>query len=93
MSTHSVQYSIEELLALRESPLVTKPEGLPQMEQWMQPAIDRRNLQNAQLQYLLFLCSSDLTLVLGPMEKQIRSIGQLKLDDHVQINFELLKAN
>src|SRR2546423_3041728 len=50
MSNHSGHYSIEELLALRESPLVSKPEALPQMEQWMQPAMDRRALQNAQPQ-------------------------------------------
>jgi len=54
MSNHSGHYSIEELLALRESPLVSKPEALPQMEQWMQPAMDRRALQNAQPQYFSF---------------------------------------
>ena len=54
MSNHSGHYSIEELLALRESPLVSKPETLPQMEQWMQPAMDRRALQNAQPQYFSF---------------------------------------
>jgi len=38
-------YTIEELLALRESPLVTKPESLPQMDQWMQSAAERKNSQ------------------------------------------------
>lgn len=52
MSSHSGQYSIEELLALRESPLVKAPENLPQMEQWMQSPIDRRNLQASQSQYI-----------------------------------------
>ena len=42
MSSLPGHYSIEELLALRESPLITKPDSLPQMEQWMQPPIDRR---------------------------------------------------
>ena len=51
MSFESGHYSIEELLALRESPLVTKPDLPPQMEQWItQPAIERRNLQNSQSQ-------------------------------------------
>jgi hypothetical protein len=51
MSFESGHYSIEELLALRDSPLVTKPDLPPQMEQWItQPAIERRNLQNSQPQ-------------------------------------------
>ena len=51
MSFESRHYSIEELLALRDSPLVTKPDLPPQMEQWItQPAIERRNLQNSQSQ-------------------------------------------
>jgi len=86
-----MQYSIEELLALRESPLVTKPEGLPQMEQWMQPAIDRRNLQNAQSLYLLLLCISGLTFVLVAMQKRIPNIGRLKLGVHVPITSHPLK--
>jgi hypothetical protein len=53
MSSNSFQYSIEELLALRDSPLVTKPDLPAQMEQWItQPAIERRNLQNSQSQYI-----------------------------------------
>jgi hypothetical protein len=50
MSSLPRQYSIEELIALRDSPLITKPENLPQMEQWMQP-IERRSLANSQAQY------------------------------------------
>ena len=51
MSFESGHYAIEELLALRQSPLVTKPDLPPQMEQWIsQPAIERRNLQNSQSQ-------------------------------------------
>ena len=51
MASESRHYSIEELLALRESPLVTKPDLPPQMEQWItQPAIERKNLQNSQSQ-------------------------------------------
>ena len=51
MSTFDGHYTIEDLLALRESPLVIKPDGLPQMEQWMQPAMERRNVSNSQSQY------------------------------------------
>jgi hypothetical protein len=50
MSSQPRPYSLEELLALRESPLVTKPESLPQMEQWMHSPIDRRSLPNSQAQ-------------------------------------------
>jgi hypothetical protein len=59
MSFQTGRYSIEELLALRESPLVTKPDLPPQMEQWInQPAIERRNLQNAQAQYSSSHCDN-----------------------------------
>ena len=53
MSTFDGHYTIEELLVLRDSPLVAKPEGLPQMDQWMQPATERRNVSNTQSQYFL----------------------------------------
>ena len=53
MPVESRRYSIEELLFLRESPLVTNPELPAQMEQWiMQPAIEKRALQNSQTQYV-----------------------------------------
>jgi hypothetical protein len=52
MSTFDGHYTIEELLALRDSPLVSKPERLPQMEQWMQSATERKNAGTNQSQYL-----------------------------------------
>jgi len=56
MPIESLHYSIEELLFLRDSPLVTKPELPAQMEQWiMQPAIEKRALQNSQAQYFSLL--------------------------------------
>lgn len=30
------RYSTESLLALRESPLIVKPDGLPSIEQWLE---------------------------------------------------------
>jgi hypothetical protein len=63
-------YSIEELIALRESPLVTKPDLPPQMEQWInQPANERRNLQNSQSQYSSLLIIVNLTLRVGVIQK------------------------
>ncbi|RPB29377.1 hypothetical protein L211DRAFT_8984 [Terfezia boudieri ATCC MYA-4762] len=37
MSTSPRRYCIDELLALRDSPLVQKPDGLPPIEEWMGP--------------------------------------------------------
>jgi hypothetical protein len=38
-------YSLEQLEALRESPLVKKPEGLPNISQWMDVPADQNNNQ------------------------------------------------
>jgi hypothetical protein len=62
MSIKSQSYSIEELLALRDSPLVTKPELPAQMEQWiMQPALEKKALQNSQAQYFSSLVCKNVT--------------------------------
>ncbi|KAK2747543.1 hypothetical protein FQN57_002036 [Myotisia sp. PD_48] len=36
----ALRYQVDELLRLRESPLVTKPDGLPPIEEWMGPIPD-----------------------------------------------------
>jgi len=84
MSYHTGRYSIEDLLALRDSPLVTKPELPAQMEQWInQPGNERRNLQNAQTQYTSLRLAKTLTLdaVMLPREKQ--NIALRTRDGHV----------
>jgi len=65
MSQHDGHYTIEELLFLRDSPLVTKPDGLPQMEQWMQPAMERRNASSNHTQYDPSILSIKLTICSG----------------------------
>jgi hypothetical protein len=84
MSFHTGRYSIEELLALRDSPLVTKPELPPQMEQWInQPALERRNLQNAQAKYHVPLPVKQLTLDTVTIPKERQSIAVPTRDGHV----------
>lgn len=86
MSYHTGCYSIEELLALRDSPLVTKPDLPAQMEQWLnQPAIERRNLQNAQPQYFSLLPARQLTIVAATMSKEKQNIAPRTRDGHVQL--------
>ncbi|PGH26829.1 hypothetical protein AJ80_01409 [Polytolypa hystricis UAMH7299] len=41
----AIRYEIDELLQLRESPLVTKPDSLPPVEEWMGPIPDPNALQ------------------------------------------------
>jgi hypothetical protein len=81
MSSLPRQYSIDELIALRESPLVTTPESLPQMEQWMQP-IERRSLANSQAQYSLII-KHTLTYPAVKMLTLTPNIVQQIHDDHV----------
>jgi len=36
MAASATRYTFDELLALRDSPLVKKPDGLPSISQWME---------------------------------------------------------
>ncbi|OJD40496.1 uncharacterized protein BKCO1_1000469 [Diplodia corticola] len=50
MPLEVIRYTPDELLHLRESPLIQKPDGLPAIEQWMEPAPDQNQRKGGRTQ-------------------------------------------
>lgn len=50
MPVEVIRYTPEELLHLRESPLIQKPDGLPAIEQWMEPAPEQNQRKGGRTQ-------------------------------------------
>lgn len=46
MARALTRYTVEELLALRDSPLAKRPDGLPSIEQWIE-SVSTRLIQNS----------------------------------------------
>lgn len=50
MPVEVIRYTPEELIHLRDSPLIQKPDGLPAIEQWMEPAPEQNQRKGGRTQ-------------------------------------------
>ncbi|KAG0652529.1 hypothetical protein D0Z07_0618 [Hyphodiscus hymeniophilus] len=67
------RYTFDELLRLRESPLVIKPSGLPPAEQWMGPLQDSTHQANRRPQHISRNSANPEDIILGPPKTSFMS--------------------